>query len=225
MLDMEAAWTQQFNDMRQENATLRAEVATSNQALKDVEEEQKRKKDRPGIDTKLLTKPDPFNGKKDEWPSFALHTRAYLGAIIPLFHALLKRAEDPLQSIDAVDLDPEEVKLDQQMYYILTLLCKGKSQDKVALVDTGEGLSLWRSLAGEYEPQVKSRTMGLYQKVLNHPIGDDVLARLEGLERAIKQYETASRKKVDTDTEEGVFIRQMAQHQNSCGRSWGPRSA
>ena len=64
MLDMEAAWTRQFNVMRQENAALRVEVATSSQALKDVEEEQKKK--RIGIDTKLLTKPEPFNGKKNE---------------------------------------------------------------------------------------------------------------------------------------------------------------
>ena len=76
---------------------------------------------------------------------------------------LLKKAEDPVESLDRVDLDPVGDRLDTQLYYVLTMLIKGNALDKVELVEYGEGLYLWRLLVTEYEPQWESRKMAIHQ--------------------------------------------------------------
>ena len=52
--------------------------------------------------------------------------------------------------------------------------------------------------------------MGLYQQVLMHHIGGDILASLEGFEKVFKQYEVLSGEVVASDTKMGVIVRAMA---------------
>ena len=123
--------------LRNENAELRRTQATTSTATRRSESTSG-----GGIDTRLMNKPDTFSGKDEDWPSFALMTRAYFGALNPRFIELIKKAENPNESIDAVDLDPGDEPFSSQMYYILSMLCKGPSQDKVALAGLGESLEL-----------------------------------------------------------------------------------
>ena len=44
----------------------------------------------PLIDTRMLTKPKTFSGRDEDWPSWAVVTRAYCGALDP---RLLKEME------------------------------------------------------------------------------------------------------------------------------------
>ena len=95
---------------------------------------------RGSIDTRLIGKPGVFSGKEEDWVNFALVLRAYLGAVDSRLPDLLRRAEDPSNPVSLVDLTVDEERVAIQLYYILVMLCKGRAQDKVAIVDTNEGL-------------------------------------------------------------------------------------
>eukprot|EP00971_Amphidinium_carterae_P129849 2571986-Amphidinium_carterae.1 len=129
------------------------EVRRQQQQQRQQQEEQARQRVAPQVvgvvDTRLLSKPDSLSGKETDWPQFALHVRAYVGAISPRMLELLKRAEDPEVGIDRVDLDPGDDVHDSQLYYILTMLLKSTATDKVTLVDYGEGFRLERRLIEE----------------------------------------------------------------------------
>ena len=122
---------------QKENEALKAEIAKKDKERKekDAADDAARLRHMPlvggPVDTRLMNKPDTFNGKEEEWPQFALLTRAYIGAVSPKMFELLMKAESELESIVRVDLDPGDDLLDSQLYYIMTMLIKGTAIDKV----------------------------------------------------------------------------------------------
>ena len=48
---------------------------------------------RNSVDTRHLSKPEPFSGSEGDWAQFALLTRAYVGAVQPRMFELMKFAE------------------------------------------------------------------------------------------------------------------------------------
>ena len=136
--------------------------------------------------------------------------RAYLAAIDPRLPELVKLAENPLEEVDNHSLSPEDERLSCQLYYILTMLCKGRAQDKVSLVEDPEGLLLWRYLVDEYEPKFRSRSTCLMQKILAYKIESDVIPSLEQFEKLIKQYEKTSGKTMDSETKAGIITNSLS---------------
>ena len=186
------------------------EAAAAEKERKKAEDDAARSRWMPqvggAVDTRIMNKPDSFYGKDEDWPQFALITRAYVGAISPKMFELLKKAEDANESIDRVDLDPGDDHLDTQLYYILTMLLKGTAIDKVSLVEYGEGLYLWRLLISEYEPKWKTRKTATHQAILNYELGPDVMASLDGFEKLIRQYKSMTSKIIDDDTKAGIVL-------------------
>ena len=163
------------------------------------------------VDTKVVSKPEHFTGREEDWPKFSVLMRAYVGALSPRMLELLKMAEQPEAPIDRVDLDPGDDILDTQLYFVLAMLLKEGSLDKLELVEHGEGLHLWRLLIGEFEPRWKSRKTALHQQILNFAMMDDVLKAFDSFERLVRQYKTTTGKTIDDDTKAGVILRALGQ--------------
>ena len=69
---------------------------------------------------------------------------------------------------------------------------------------------LWRQLCLEYEPKLQARQIGLMMQVLNYSFStDDVMSSLERWEKLVKQYETSSGKKFDTDVLAGIVTARL----------------
>ena len=163
------------------------------------------------IDTRLIGKPKPFSGKEAEWQGWSLILRAYAGAVSTRLLQLMEETElHPEEDCsNAAFLSGEDRDLSSQLYFILTMLCEGRAQDKVALVARGQGLVLWRALCEDYESRMLSRKTGLLQQLLAFSFGHDLQADLEKFERAIKQYELAKGAPCDPDVNMGVVIRNL----------------
>ena len=206
-------------ETRAENARLQAELQRREAGVARQADEQARARTLPmvggAVDTRLLSKPEAFTGKDTDWPQFALLTRAYVGAISPRMFELLRRAENPEESLDRVDLDPGDELLDSQLYYVLTMLIKGSALDKVTLVEYGEGLHLWRLLVQEYEPQWRSRNMALHQAIRNYQLSDDVILSLDGFERLLRQYQTATKKEIDDETKFSIILSSLSRNSSN----------
>ena len=155
----------------------------------------------PMVDTKLLGR--PMNGVKDEahWPVFSRMIKGYLAAMDSKFPALLERCADQALGVSNLELKPEEVRLSQQLYYVLLmLLVEGRAAEKPDLVATGEGAVLWRLVLAEYEPNVKARATCLHQQVLGFALGTDVATSMDQFDKPVIAHKKASGKIVDDDT-------------------------
>ena len=118
--------------------------------------------------------------------------RAYAGALSPELLNEMVRSEGVEVIIDNSTLSALERSRSTQLFYILAMLCRGRSQDKLANVGTGLGYELWRQLCLEYEPKVRVRQAGLLVQTFTYNFGqDDIISSLELWERLVKSYETA----------------------------------
>ena len=168
----------QFMDVQREDAELKIRIEKRPDEQKLPGQNAKTS----SVDARFIGKPDSFDGKDESWPSSSMVVRAYLAAIDPRLPELIKMAENPVEEVDNISLTPEDERLSCQLYYILTMLCKGRAQDKVSLVKDTEGLLLRRYLTDEYEPWFRSRSTCLAQKILAYTVGSDVMPSLEKFE-------------------------------------------
>ena len=91
------------------------------------------------IDTRLLGKPDKFDGQDSCWRDWKFITKAYIQAALPEIRALLVRAEETSDDVRNVVLNAPEQALSVQLYYMLALLTKNRALDKVQAAGEGEG--------------------------------------------------------------------------------------
>ena len=73
-------------------------------------------------------------------------------------------------------LDPGARSISSHIYYVLVLLTKGRALDKVQAAGDSEGLQAWRLMCLQWEPNVKSRYVGMLMTILGAKFTDDVLA-------------------------------------------------
>ena len=104
-------------------------------------------KPKTGVDTRMLGRPDRFNGQEDLWRGWSVVMRAYAGAISERLLFLIEESEaagyEPSLGSMA---DEDDRGLCTQWYFVLAMLLQGRSAENMALVPSGEGLMLWRRL-------------------------------------------------------------------------------
>ena len=89
------------------------------------------------VDTRLLGKPEKWNGTDAAWKDWRFVVRAYLQAAMPTIGDLLDRAEGDTTQVECEHLSVEEKASSQQLYYVLVLLTSDRALDKVQAA--GEG--------------------------------------------------------------------------------------
>jgi len=177
------------------------------------------------IDTRVMGKPP--NGVRDEahWPVWQNLVRSYLTAVDARYVKLMEDAADPGKPGTVADYGDDEVQsLITQLYYVLTMLVtEGRAAEKSLLVGTGEGLLLWRAILQEYEPQFRSRTASIFQRVVGFAVGPkDVGGSLDKFDTLCGQYRQASGTEVSQDTRSGIILRSLVglgqQKHEQCGK-------
>ena len=112
-----------------------------------------------------------------------------------------------------VGLPPEEAQLSTQLYYVLVMLSSGPALDKCHNAGLNEGFETWRNFVTEYEPRLRTRTVGLLMQVLSYKFSGNVATRLDGFERLVRDYESQSGESVTDATRIGVVMLGMEEPQ------------
>ena len=133
------------------------------------------------IDLKLLGKPPTGIKSEAQWSTWYSMTTAYLQAVNPDYTPLLRAAEVSEETSWNRDLDAPAVQLSNQLYFILRMLVtEGRAAEKPLTIPLGEGFVLWSRIVKEYEPNYASRTMGLYNRLMQFQLDHhDVVGSLE----------------------------------------------
>ncbi len=118
------------------------------------------------VDTLLLGRPENFAGDPQRFPDWSSKLKAYLGAIDVRYQATIAIAEHATGPIFNAGLCNEEAQLSTQLYYVLVMLSSGAALDKCHNAGVNEGFETWRNLVVEYEPHLKTRSVGWLPQVL-----------------------------------------------------------
>ena len=158
------------------------------------------------VDTRILGKPDQFAGDGMKYPDWSFKLKSYMGAVDVRYQALMLSCENSTVPVLNAIMSGEEAQLSTQLFYVLVMLTSGSALDKCHNCGVNEGFEAWRSFAMEYEPKLKTRTVGMLMQVLGFKFGGNVAARLDAFERAIHEYESQSKEKVTDDTRIGIVM-------------------
>ena len=107
------------------------------------------------IDTRLLGKPDKFDGQDSCWRDWKFITKTFVHAAHPDIRALLLMAEETTDDVRNIALTVPQQGLSVQLYYMLALLTKNRALDKVQAAGEGEDLAAWRGLQEQWEPKIQ----------------------------------------------------------------------
>ena len=141
------------------------------------------------IDTRLLGKPDKFDGQDSCWRDWKFITKAYTQVALPKICALLVKAEETSDDVRNVVLLAPEQAPSVQLYYMLALLTKNQALDKVQAAGEGEGLGGWRGLQEQWEPKSRSRFTSMLLGILNGRFKGDAQNDIESWERDTRSFE------------------------------------
>ena len=162
------------------------------------------------VDTRILGRPESFSGETTKYPDWSFKLKSYMGAVDQRYQILMNQAESSSVAVLNVAMNPDEAQLSTQLYYVLVMLTSGPALDKCHNAGVNEGFEAWRSFAQEYEPKLKSRTVGTLMQVLSFRFDGNVASRLDAFERTIHDYEAQSGETVSDDTKVGVVMLGMA---------------
>ena len=126
---------------------------------------------------------------------------------------MIALTEQSTQPILNVGLSGDEAQLSTQLYYVLVMLSSGAALDKCHNSGINEGFETWRNFVMEYEPRLKTRTVGLLMQVLSYKFSGNLATRLDGFERLVRDYESQSREAVTDATKIGVVMLGMEEPQ------------
>ena len=158
------------------------------------------------VDTRVIGKPDQFDGDPMKYADWSFKLRSYLGAVDQRYQEELMRTESSTTPRLNANLGNEESALSTQMYYILVMTTAGAALDKCHNAGVNEGFEAWRQFVMEWEPKLRTRYVGLLMNVLGYRFRDDIPTKLAAFERTIHDYENQSTKTVDDDIKIGVTM-------------------
>ena len=158
------------------------------------------------IDTRLLGKPDKFDGQDSCWRDWKFITKTYIHAALPDIRALLLMAEETTDDVRNIALTVPQQGLSVQLYYMLALLTKNRALDKVQAAGEGEGLAAWRGLQEQWEPKSRSRFTSMLLGILNGRFKGDAQNDIESWERDIRSFEKQTNFDIPDFVKAGILI-------------------
>ena len=162
----------------------------------------------PTIDTRLIGKPDNFDGQKG-WKDWSVVMRSYMSALNPNASNYMRNAEQSTTPELNATLSHEQTKFSTQLFYILVIMCKERALDKVVNAGRSEGLEAWKQLVVHHEPGTTTRHAGMLLELLSFSFEGDTLSRLEAFERDIHRYTQSSGDDFSDNIRLGVALRNL----------------
>ena len=96
-------------------------------------------------------------------------TKANFAGLGVLLMDLMAHAERSEEMVMNATLNDNSEWLSRQLYYMLVMLNKGLSLDRVTSAGANEGLEAWRTLVRFHEPASRTRAAGLLHALLRRP--------------------------------------------------------
>ena len=120
----------------------------------------------PGVvDTRVIGRPDKFDGDPMKYAGWLFKLRSYLGAVDQRYQLEPTTTEAPSTPRLNATLSSEASCLGTQTYYILVMTTTGSALDKCHSAGVNERFEAWRQFVMEWEPKL----VGLLMNVLSLP--------------------------------------------------------
>ena len=91
------------------------------------------------IDTKLLGRPDIFDGKEEKWPDWSMVFRAYAGILGEHITPGLSAAESGEVVLNSALPEPEKKESSKALFFTLVMLCRGEPLSIIENAGQSEG--------------------------------------------------------------------------------------
>ena len=169
---------------------------------------------------KIIPKPKPFSGNREDWESWRWSIESYLTSIDQRFKELM---DESVKSKESLDTDiflatPRDKKLASCLLSVLT----GYAPHQASMARTihdGNGCELWRRLVAEFTPHQPTKSLVWLRVLLNptFPKREDQWSKaLHEWEAEIAAYTRETGKTIDSDlllsTLHSVIPSSMATH-------------
>ena len=115
------------------------------------------------VDTRVIGKPDEFDGDPMKYADWSFKLRSYLGAVDQRYQEELTKTTPRLNA----NLGSEESALGTQMYYILVMTTAGAALDKCHNASVNEGFETWTPVRDGMGAQASDEVC-LLMNVLGH---------------------------------------------------------
>ena len=156
------------------------------------------------VDTRLLNKPNTYDGKLEDWPTWSFDVRTYLSAVTPDMLDLMRRRE--VSDGELQNLSPDDVAMNGQLYYVLVSLTKGDAKQKIKKVVQGSGTAAWAELLKWYEPKEQQRYASMLVAILQFPLVAPILQSLDAFDELVTAYERQTQDTIDDFIKVGVVL-------------------
>ena len=98
------------------------------------------------VDTRVLGRPDKWDGSEKAWSTWSFVMKAYAGAIDQALSADMTTAECSTDVMSNDTMTGEKKARSVQLYFVLIMLCTGRALDRIANAPHGWGMEAWRML-------------------------------------------------------------------------------
>ena len=160
-----------------------------------------------GIDTRMLGRPDTFDGSESKWGDWSTVMKAYAALCNASLVSAMPASEVEAQEKRNSDLrDQLDVEASVALYYMLVLLTRNEPLNIVVKSGAGEGLLAWRRLVQRYDSAAATRLAGLLLNLMNWSFAGDIQRRMELFDRELQRYETRAREAVSLNLRVGMVL-------------------
>lgn len=165
------------------------------------------------VDTRVLGKPEKFDGEETKWKEWRFATRAYLAAAVEGVEPGLTIDENSTQSVLNANMSQDEARMSCQLHFALVLLCTGRALDKAQGAGASEGFQAWRHLHTYWEPKSKPRLIGMllgtFATQFGSVGGGDTIVTVGSWERGIREFQLQSSFVIPGFALGGLFVMHM----------------
>ena len=161
------------------------------------------------VDTRVLGRPDRWDGSEKAWPNWSFVMKAYAGAIDQDLSADMTTAECSTDAMSNDAMTGERKARSVQLHFVLIMLCTGRALDRIANAPHGWGMEARRTLFLACSPKNNARFVVMMLEVLAFLLDtNDVVNSLETMERKIKEFERFANIEIPEFLKIGIVIRQ-----------------
>ena len=160
-----------------------------------------------GIDTRMLGRPDSFDGTEAKWSDWSTVLKAYAGLCNQTLVAAMPQIEaEPVELNNSEMTNAAARSASVALYYMLVLLCRNEALNVVINAGSGEGLLAWRRLVQRYDSAAATRLAGLLLNLMNWSFSGDIQSRVELFERELQRYETRAKEVISLNLLIGMVL-------------------
>ena len=163
------------------------------------------------IDTKAYGKLRSFDGKEENWSTWAFVARSYFGLLSPAFENYLTQAEGRHGPMTLRDMNEQEAMHARTLYHVLVQSVEGKGLSILMNVEKLNGLEGWRALVDAYQPDLGGRhtsmLMGIISPSWEKVTEADFLENVEKWEVLIRRYQDQAVDIVSSATKIAVLMK------------------